>query len=127
SYILMERALCDFFEVINSKVLTQDEKLVRTYFHQFVEGLEYLHSQGIAHLDLKPDNLLFGEDHKLKIADFDLSYICGDDSIRGKGTINFRAPEIKDYECKKPFAADIYSAGIILFALMFGYLPYDEH
>jgi len=38
-----------------------DEKLARTFFHQFIDGVEYLHSQGVVHMDLKLDNLLLGK------------------------------------------------------------------
>ncbi len=54
----------DFFELVTGGYLS-GEVLVRTYFHQLIEGLEYIHSQGIAHLDLKLENLMLGEDFKL--------------------------------------------------------------
>jgi len=80
----------------------------------------------VAHIDLKLDNLLLGEDYKLKVADFDLAYIKGDKALRGKGTCNYRAPELKDKTCCIPKATDIYSAGIILFAFKTGGYPYLE-
>jgi serine/threonine protein kinase len=49
------------------------EPVARTYFHQMVEALEYIHNQGIAHRDMKPENLLFSEDFILKVADFGFS------------------------------------------------------
>lgn len=49
------------------------EKIVRTYFHQLVDALEYLHKSGIAHLDLKPENIALGDKFMLKIMDFELS------------------------------------------------------
>ncbi len=59
SYILME--LCpygDFRSLIHkTRVLTEDTKLLRTYFHQLIDGIQYLHAQGVSHLDLKPENL----------------------------------------------------------------------
>jgi len=91
-----------------------------------MKGIEYLDSQGVAHLDLKLDNLLLGQDLKLKIADFDCSYSKGDDKITSLGTSNYRAPEITKQECSDPYAADIYSAGICLFVLMTGNFPYLE-
>jgi len=48
----------------------------------------------MAHLDIKAENLLIGEEFALKIADLDLSYIEGDARLYGKGTTNSRAPEI---------------------------------
>ena len=126
SYLVMELALCDLTDLITEINSRQDEKLVRTLFHQLIDGLEYLHSQDIAHLDIKMDNLLFGQDFELKITDFDFSYKKGDVCSIGRGTPGYRAPEIAHKKCKEPKLADLYSAGIILFVLRFGYLPYDE-
>src|SRR5262249_13124202 len=72
SYIIMEAAL--FGDVTTLKLTTRlfsDEKMVRTYFRQLIDGLQYLHSQKVAHLDIKPENLLLGENYRLKITDFD--------------------------------------------------------
>jgi len=127
SWIIMELApFGDLVSMVEKKVFVGDEKLVRTYFHQLIDGLEYLHSQGVAHLDLKLENLLIGEDLALKIADFEACYFEGDDEVISRGTVNFRAPEIIHREYEDPAKADIYSAGIVLFGLMAGVLPYDE-
>jgi Serine/threonine protein kinase len=127
SYIIMEAApYGDIARVLRTSTLFYDEKLARTYFHQLVEGIEYLHSQGVAHMDLKPENLLLGEDFILKITDFDCAYMKRDPEILGRGTRNYRAPEVIKRACTDPEAADIYSAGIILFVLVTGYFPYFE-
>jgi len=107
--------------------LPRDEKLVRSLFKQAVDGLEYLHNEGIAHLDIKPANFLIGGDYKLKYCDFDGSFVAAEDnSIDGCGTRNYRAPEMRDSSCRDPFAADIYSLGIFLFVLLAQVLPYFE-
>lgn len=126
SYILMEYApYSDFLDLINTCKL--DETLVRTYFHQLIAGIEYLHEQKVAHLDLKPDNVLLGEDFNLKIIDFDLAYQAGDNFIMSRGTKHLRAPEMVNGDCLDPYAADIFSAGIFLFLMMTqGRLPYKE-
>jgi serine/threonine protein kinase len=49
--------------------------LSRKYFRQLIIGVSYLHSVGVAHRDIKPDNLLIGCDGQLKIADFGLSML----------------------------------------------------
>lgn len=70
------------------------EKLARTLFHQIVNGLEYLHSKDIAHLDLKPSNIFIDDSYNLKIGDFDCSSMKGEGSSRtSRGTKDFRAPE----------------------------------
>jgi serine/threonine protein kinase len=128
SYTVMELApYGDFCDLILSQRLQLDDKLARTYFHQLIEGMEYLHSVGIAHLDLKCDNLLLSENYKLKICDFDQAYIKGQENIFSNGTPGFRAPELVQRRCRNLEAADIYSAGIILFTFKCqGFLPYEE-
>jgi len=113
----------DFADFLLNKRFYRDEKLARTYFQQLIEGLEYLHSKGVAHMDLKLENLLLGADCKLKIADFDLAWVEGDRTVRGKGTCNYRSPELMERNCEDPKAADIYSAGVILFTFKTGGFP----
>jgi len=116
--ILMELARCDFSKILEQTSFSKDEVLVRTYFHQLVNALEYLHSKGFCHLDLKPSNLLLGEDYNLKLGDFDLSSHQNDIVLISKGTENYRAPELLHQRCKKPMKSDMYSLGIILFSFM---------
>lgn len=128
SYTLMEYARHgDFADLIANKKLPRNDKLVRTYFAQLVSGLQYLHQNGVAHLDLKLDNLLLGQDYQLKISDFDFSILVKKDFLTDHaGVINYRAPELKKRRCTNFKAADIYSAGVILFLLKTGLLPYAE-
>jgi len=127
SYILLEFAsFGDFADILNTHHIYKDEILIRTFFHELLSGVEYLHTSKTAHMDLKLENLLLSDDLKLKIADFDLSYDHGDLAFRSKGTVNYRAPEIKSISCKSPEKADIYSCAIILFTLMAGGFPYVE-
>lgn len=126
SYLLMELGICDFFDIM--KVFERkDDVLARTFFHQLIAGIEHIHSKGFAHLDLKLENILLGNDFKLKITDFDLAFKRGDDKLHGSGTENFRAPELKGKAVSDPFACDIYAAAIILFVLRTGHLPYCEN
>jgi len=128
SYTVMELApYGDYFDVLMVKRIQFDEKLARSYFHQLVEGLEYLHSNGVSHLDLKLENLLLGNNFSLKIADFDQAHIKNQDSVITKGTVCYRAPELILGNCKNTEAADIYSAGILLFLFKSGgILPHSE-
>jgi serine/threonine protein kinase len=128
SYTVMEFApYGDLFDMMMNHGTTIDDKLIRTYFKQLIEGLEYLHDNGVAHMDLKLENILIGEDYNLKIADFDLSYLSGDNKILSKGTKFYRSPELIQGRCFDTTTADIYSAGIILFTLKTrGMLPHAE-
>lgn len=102
------------------------EILARSLFHQMIDALSYMHSQGIAHMDLKVDNLLISENFDLKITDFDLSQSTSSFRLDSKGTPGCRAPEVKKGICEDLLAADIYSAGIVLFILLSGNPPYGE-
>jgi len=127
SYIVMEYCpYGDFSGLLGPLTIFRDEKLVRTYFHQLIEGLEYLHSNGVSHLDIKPDNLMLSEDFHLKIIDFDKAYKKGDPHILSRGTRNYRAPELRAERCRDTEAADIYAAGVTLFVMLAGYFPYLE-
>mmetsp|Transcript_25302 Transcript_25302/g.22322 ORF Transcript_25302/g.22322 Transcript_25302/m.22322 type:complete len:80 (+) Transcript_25302:447-686(+) len=64
NYILLEHAMYGNLSKINSyQAAHNDEKLVRTYFQQLINGLEYLHTNGVSHLDIKTVNLLIGKDY----------------------------------------------------------------
>uniref|UniRef100_A0A7S1T9N1 non-specific serine/threonine protein kinase n=1 Tax=Compsopogon caeruleus TaxID=31354 RepID=A0A7S1T9N1_9RHOD len=105
-----------------------DEITSRKYFQQLVDGVEYCHRRGISHRDLKFENLLLGEDGALKVTDFGLSAMKGEAHLLYTqcGTLEYCAPEIitsadTGYDGNK---VDSWACGIILFALLAGYLPF---
>ncbi|KAH9720174.1 protein kinase domain-containing protein [Citrus sinensis] len=90
-------------------------------------GMQYLHSQGILHRDLKSENLLLGEDMCVKVADFGISCLesqCG--SAKGfTGTYRWMAPEmIKEKRHTKK--VDVYSFGVVLWELLTALTPFDN-
>jgi len=127
SYILMDFAPHgDLYHLIKDKKLPRKDRLIRTYFHQLVEGVEFLHKNGIIHFDIKLANILIGEDYQLKLADFDLCQAADDPWVVSCGSQDFRAPEVTKGERSNIYAADIYSMGIVLFAMKYRFLPYYE-
>ncbi|XP_076061270.1 serine/threonine-protein kinase grp-like [Oratosquilla oratoria] len=104
------------------------EEQAHFYFVQLMNGVEYLHAQGIAHRDLKPDNLLLTEDRVLKIGDFGLSaeFLSGGEEVflRGAfGTRKYMAPEVFSGRYRGA-PADLWSCGIILVELITGRTPW---
>ena len=103
--------------------LTDDERMC--LFYQIINGLEFLHKLNISHGDLKFKNFLVTKEGILKICDFGECYHCdqkGEDIFFRRGTKGNMAPEIYKGEYYDPFKADIWSCGIILWA-MFNYSP----
>ena len=95
---------------------------------QILSGVEYIHKNGIVHRDLKPENLLLDHNKNIKIVDFGLSnqYKPGEKLKTACGSPCYAAPEMiagKRYEC---LGADIWSCGIILYAMLCGYLPFED-
>eukprot|EP00252_Welwitschia_mirabilis_P017472 TRINITY_DN3870_c0_g1_i1.p1 TRINITY_DN3870_c0_g1~~TRINITY_DN3870_c0_g1_i1.p1 ORF type:complete len:449 (+),score=73.68 TRINITY_DN3870_c0_g1_i1:439-1785(+) len=107
------------------------EDIARRFFQQLVSAVDFCHSKGVYHRDLKPENLLLDEDGNLKVTDFGLSAVSEQLKQDGLlhttcGTPAYVAPEVivkRGYDGSK---ADIWSCGVILFALMAGYLPFHD-
>ncbi|XP_076041905.1 serine/threonine-protein kinase Chk1-like [Oratosquilla oratoria] len=104
------------------------EEQAHFYFVELMSGVGYLHAQGIAHRDLKPDNLLLTEDRVLKIGDFGLSaeFLSGGEEVylRGAfGTRKYVAPEVFSGRYRGA-PADLWSCGIILVELITGRTPW---
>ncbi|MFS8023062.1 putative protein kinase CAMK-CAMKL-CHK1 family [Helianthus anomalus] len=108
------------------------EETARNYFQQLISAVGFCHARGVFHRDLKPENILLDEDGNLKVSDFGLSAIS--DQLRDDGLFHtfcgtpaYVAPEVlgrKGYEAAK---VDVWSCGVILFVLMAGYLPFNDH
>ena len=112
--------------ILNRKRLTEFESL--KYFHQLINALYYLHSQNIAHRDIKIDNLLLDSNFDLKLIDFGLSTKYKDDELLNQpcGTIVYAAPEVLNYQDYHGMLADVWSCGIVLYGMLSGFLPFGD-
>ncbi|GLD94811.1 hypothetical protein PINS_up003436 [Pythium insidiosum] len=117
----------ELFDYIVSKGRLSPEE-ARHFFHQIISGVEYCHFHRIVHRDLKPENLLLDADNNVKIADFGLSNVMKDgDFLRTScGSPNYAAPEVISGSLYAGPEVDVWSCGVILYALLCGSLPFDD-
>ena len=127
-YIIME--YCEKGELYDHIIeeICLNEKEAAYYFYQLINGLEYIHKNGIVHRDLKSENLLINKNNILKIIDFGLSNYYDSQKLLSTlcGSLSYAAPEMikgKEYD---GIMADIWSTGIILYAMLCGCLPFDD-
>ena len=130
-YIIME--YCNggelFDYIVSKERLSEKESSI--FFYQIINGVEYIHSQGFAHRDLKPENILISRKNNkniLKIIDFGLSHEY--DEFNGEllktkcGSPSYAAPELIKGIPYNGFKIDVWCCGIILYAMLCGYLPF---
>ena len=100
------------------------------YFQQIIHAIDYCHRFNIAHRDLKPENLLLDTDMNIKVADFGFATWQTDSSASllktACGSPHYAAPELIKGEAYNGASADIWSCGVILYALLAGRLPFDD-
>jgi hypothetical protein len=101
-------------------------ELVREWFIGIARAIAYLHDHGIVHRDLKPGNI-FLENGMVKIGDYGLSKSISTSQRTGQtqsvGTVHYMAPEISTGNYNKQI--DIYAAGIILYEMLTGRVPFE--
>ena len=107
------------------------EKISKFLFKQIILGIKHIHSQNIVHRDVKLENILIDLNNTIKICDFGIGRILSspDEFIHDQcGTPMYMAPEI--LSCSKEigykgFPVDIWSAGIALYIMLSGSLPFS--
>ncbi|GMM27904.1 protein kinase [Martiniozyma asiatica (nom. inval.)] len=107
------------------------ESMACKLFSQLVSGVDYMHAKGVVHRDLKLENLLLDKHKNIIITDFGFNNTFGhggSDLMKTScGSPCYAAPELVvstgPYEGRK---VDVWSCGVILYAMLSGYLPFDD-
>jgi 5'-AMP-activated protein kinase catalytic alpha subunit len=138
-----------FDYIIKKDHLSEEE--TRNIFHQIIDAIDYMHQMGICHRDLKPENILFDSSHKrIKIIDFGLSNlyytndnneINNDKDNNDENNYEYLENDLLETPCGSPGYAppemvlgysynglltDLWSSGIILYAMLCGSFPFDD-
>jgi len=95
------------------------------YTCQICNAVDHAHKQGVIHRDLRPANVLVGENDMLKVADFGTSRFL---EIAAHGTTVIGSPPYmapEQFQGKAVFASDLYSLGVTMYQMLTGVLPYD--
>lgn len=121
----------ELFDYIADPGKEFSENLARHYFKQILSGLKYMHDQGIAHRDLKTENLFLNSEFLLKIGDFGFSKFMDSEKNNGKlktilGTSGYQSPEMLEGQLYNGASNDIFAIGVILFILVKAYPPFRE-
>ena len=125
-FIVMEN-ICggNLLNAIN-KMSKFSESMAKNIFKQLIETIKYLHSIGIVHRDIKPDNILLDLDSTIKLCDFGVSKEVKEGQLLTDscGTPAFVAPEILKDSPYNPYMTDIWSSGVVLYAMITGFFPF---
>ncbi|GJD06934.1 SNF1-related protein kinase catalytic subunit alpha KIN10 [Galdieria sulphuraria] len=115
-----------FDYIVERGRLLEDE--ARKCFQQIISGVAYCHRHMVVHRDLKPENLLLDANMHIKIADFGLANIMKDGIFlrTSCGSPNYAAPEVISGRLYAGPEVDVWSCGVILYALLCGSLPFDD-
>lgn len=99
---------------------------------QLCDALQYAHAQGVVHRDIKPENILVDPNGVVKVADFGLAKIVGNEPAGYRaltrsdlvvGTLHYMAPEQVEKPKEVDHRADIYSLGVVFYEMLTGELP----
>ena len=127
-YLIMEYASGgELFDYIVAKGRLKEKEACK-FYQQIMAGVDYIHQLNIVHRDLKPENLLLDHENNIKIIDFGLS-----NTFQEKETLKtacgspcYAAPEMIAGKKYIGTQVDTWSCGIILFALICGFLPFED-
>ena len=130
-YLSMEYApLGDLRKYIAARGTPLSPEQGTEFLRQSLEGMEFIHATGVLHRDLKPDNILVINDKEIRLADFGLALLPGDELDleelqNGVGSLSYLPPEMLDgqfYDSR----SDLYSLGVCFYEALAGFHPFDQ-
>lgn len=118
----------ELFDFLVSKGRLPPQEALK-YFREVIYGIDYCHRFNICHRDLKPENLLLDTNQRIKVADFGMAAMEIDQGMleTSCGSPHYASPEIVAGKLYHGAASDIWSCGVVLYALLVGRLPFDDH
>ena len=127
-HILFVLEMCSGGDLLNYvwKRRWLKEDAAKYMFKQLIDGLQSIHSKNIVHWDIKLDNILLDQHGNLKIGDFGVSKLCwpGETMMEQCGTPAYIAPEILLDQGYRGFGVDVWSAGVVLYSMLYGSVPF---
>ncbi|KAM7318563.1 hypothetical protein ACRRTK_021675 [Alexandromys fortis] len=128
TYIIMEYVAGKDLHMFLSEVRCLKEQEARPIFQQVVSAVHFLHQRRIAHRDIKLENIFIDGDGNVKLCDFGLAIQLAEGQKLEElcGSLLYMAPEIL---ARKPYdglAVDMWSLGVVLYAMVTGQFPYAE-
>ncbi len=124
-FIVMEYVQGETLENVIAREGPLDLRLALDLTCQICNGVDYAHTQGVIHRDLRPANMLVADSGLLKVADFGTSRFL---ELTDKGTTVIGSPPYmapEQFQGRAVFASDIYSLGVSMYQMLTGTLPYD--
>ncbi|KAJ3486721.1 hypothetical protein NLG97_g6556 [Lecanicillium saksenae] len=118
----------DLFTFINTKGRLSEQVAI-FFFRQMISAIAYCHSFNVCHRDLKPENILITADLQIKIADFGMAALHQTSTHQlatACGSPHYAAPELLKNKQYRGDKADIWSMGVILYAMLSATLPFDD-
>lgn len=125
-FIIMEYISCGDLLAFVRKRGKLSENVCKFLFRQIIEAIHYMHSMNIIHRDIKLDNILIDLNNNVKLCDFGVSKTIKKDEIIFDqcGTPAYIAPEILENQGYNGFSVDMWSVGVVLYAMLSGTVPF---
>ncbi|KAI5710097.1 hypothetical protein M8J76_012177 [Diaphorina citri] len=133
-YIIMEYAKNGSLLEVIRKERYIDEDKGRRWFSQLADAIDYCHKKSVVHRDIKCENLLLDDKYNIKLSDFGFArkYSVNNTDYKQNlsetfcGSYAYASPEILKGVPYTPQQSDIWSMGVVLFAMVYGRLPFDD-